>query len=1481
MPTSLYLLLRSSSVQTYLTHKITQYVSNKYHVKIDIEGVDIGLFDKVILEKLYVEDNRGDTMIFVDELKVVVNKFKYSTNYINANKITLSHAYLNLFSNENDVLNLQQFINKFSSTEEEDTTSATWNIECHKFDLENIRFAYRTFKPDSVEHGMNFSDLYLDSINGQIAQLNIGDTISLKINQLSLLEKSGFRLDSTKAGVGVSNKGILLDTLMLKTPYTKLISNNFGFNFDSFDDFSDFIKKIDMKVDILDSSYLSSIDLAYFVPDIWGLNQTVRLTGNITGTINSLKAKNLFIAYGKSTSLLTNFDISGLPDIEQTFMFIDIEQLAVNPIDLKNFKLPPFNENNYLELPDMLNGVGTMFYEASFYGLVTDFVVDGELNSTVGKIKTDLRLYPDKNREGKLNFSGNLITQNFRLNPFLKEQGIKGELSMNFNVEGSQTKNGHVSAKLEGEFYDMAINKYKIQKLLLNGDLNNKKFDGSVEVVDNQLSMTLVGLFDFTNELPQIIVDGELRNLNLYRLELVKVDTTANLGFVISANMQGNDINNVTGFAELTDARIKKEGKELKLGKMNLTIQDLSSTEKEISFDSDVVDLSVTGSYNYETLISSINNLIYRYLPSLRETKEEKTKQHISNDNNDFNNFSIEVTLKNTKPLFETIPVNIKIKEGTHLLANYNANDENYSLKLESEEVNYDGYIVENLVLFSRNMMQRMETKLQCDKIFITDSRYIGSFEINSNVYRDTIEFNVDWNNHKPFKNYKGSLRTVTNIYRPTNEDGNSNSNRLLTDIHIKPTKLMLSDTIWQLEPSIIHIDTSYIRVNNFNIAYNDQSFGFEGEISKSSTDTTYINLDNINLEYLNLITEKKGFVFGGRLSGNFSFSNIYDTLVFYTETKINSLVINNDDFGNTLLNAEWNDALQKLHIKSTTGLRHINNLFAEGDYYPGTGVLDFDSIALHHLPLRIFQPFVGDYISNLQGRGHGSLKLKGTIENPELTGNLWLQKTTFLFDYLQTRYNLGRTDIRITPSAIFIDSTAINSLRTGRAYTSVELKHNNYANFRYKVKMDVENFCLMNTNEFQNEYFYGDAFASGAIIIEGNEQDVSIDATVKSEPNTQISIPLSYSGEVSEANDFIKFVKVNDEETTEVNEDYEVDLSGIEMNFNLQVTPDARLQLIFDKKVGDIIEASGNGNIRMLINSQGDFNIYGDYTIEDGEYLFTLKNIINKKLSVKQGGTLKWNGDPYNAQIDITAVYRANKVPIYDLMLDESMRDVYVPVECNLMMSESLTNPNINFSIKLPSEREMNSTLTTQLQSLPEDELNKQILSLLIINRFQPLPGHVQSGMNLESGLSTNAYEVLSNQLNHWLSQISKDFDVGVNYTPGSSLSNSQMEMMFKTQLFNNRVTINTNFGVTNFAGDAATNAAKSRTNNNVVGDFEMNYKITKNGKLRAKYFAKTNDDQLDYDSYYMQGVGIMYKHEFDLDYSEVIRAFFEKIDK
>jgi hypothetical protein len=323
-------------------------------------------------------------------------------------------------------------------------------------------------------------------------------------------------------------------------------------------------------------------------------------------------------------------------------------------------------------------------------------------------------------------------------------------------------------------------------------------------------------------------------------------------------------------------------------------------------------------------------------------------------------------------------------------------------------------------------------------------------------------------------------------------------------------------------------------------------------------------------------------------------------------------------------------------------------------------------------------------------------------------------------------------------------------------------------------------------------------------------------------------------------------------------------------------------VQIIFDPKIGDIIHGKGSGKITMEINTQGKFQMFGHFKIEEGDYLFTLKNVINKRFKIENGGTIEWDGDPLDASVNLEAIYKT-KASLYSIMQNSVVQNsvatnsdyfkTRIPVECQLYLSNKLLKPDIRYEIYLPNaQEEIRSALAGQMPT--EAEVTKQFLSLLVINSFWPNnTGGTTSASNI-SGSSASyvvATEFFSNQLSNWLSTGS--WDVGVNLRPQDQMSSAEVDLALSRQFLNNRLNIT---GGVNYGGTQLNNpnptAAVAQTNTNqntVMGDVNVDYKLTKNGKVSIKAFNKANDQYISISqsdqSLYKQGVGLVYREEFN----------------
>jgi glycerophosphoryl diester phosphodiesterase len=531
-------------------------------------------------------------------------------------------------------------------------------------------------------------------------------------------------------------------------------------------------------------------------------------------------------------------------------------------------------------------------------------------------------------------------------------------------------------------------------------------------------------------------------------------------------------------------------------------------------------------------------------------------------------------------------------------------------------------------------------------------------------------------------------------------------------------------------------------------------------------------------------------------------------------------------------------------------------NFLINGKYYlkESDDELDF-TVKIKKTRLQSFSHYAQDIFSNLSGIVSGELKLVGTVNKPSLTGNLTLQKVNLTLDYLKTTYNLN-TEIELLNNKILFKEVTINDIKGNQAILNGAITHNYFKDWSFDLDFKANNIQVLNTTASDNDVYYGEAYASGSTVIKGPLDNLTFIIGLKSEKGTKIYIPLSNPEEVSKTG-FVTFVDQSNNIANQLKQD-SVDFSGMTIDMSLEATTDATILLVFDSKIGDVIEGTGKGNLRMTVTPTEDLKMYGNYELESGKYLFTMQNVLNKSFYLERGGYLRWNGDPYDAYINISALYKP-KVSLFDLFQDSTFKK-NVPVTLKLNLTDKLFNPNIFFDI---SVQNVDPTVETQIKRLinTEEEKYRQAISLIVAKRFTT-PSDLSDRGGVTSGavVGSNAYELLTNQLSNWASQISDQFDVNVSYNPGDQVTNDQIEVGVQTSILNNRILIDV-------SGGTANTPTNGQNTTNIVGDFNVEYMASKDGRFKLKAFNRSNNNTLinNINSNYTQGVGVFYRQEFN----------------
>lgn len=1464
------------NVQVFVAHKAAEYLSERLHTRVYIGSVDIQFFKKLVLEDVYIEDLHHDTLLYSKKIKLKIRNIDLEKHKIDIGAVELLSTKTKLIQYiYEDNLNFQFIIDSFITDTAKVASNIPWDIKFGQVTLINNDFTYRSEKDTLLTTGVNYFDLRTSSVNAKITDIIIDqDTIHAKIDYLSALEKSGFILEKFQGIATVSPIGIQVDQLKIRTPYS-LISTDLTFNYSQYKDFRTFNEHVHMKAE-LDHSLVNMKDIAYFAPALKGLTQRMIVSGKVSGTVSDLRGKKMDIQLsGTGTQFIGDIKLKGLPNIEETAIYLNVESLKTNYHDLTQIPVPPFETNQKLDIPESIAKLGNMKFKGTFAGLYNDFYAYGKFSSALGSLSSDLLVTNDATK-GKSFYKGQLKSTAFDLGKFLGTD-VLGKVTANVSIDGSGLTLENISANLKGTINSLEFKNYTYKNIVIEGDIAKQIFKGKLNVKDDNIDFDFNGNVDFTQELPHLNFISTINRADLVALNFISSDKKTNFSTQLNVNVTGNNIDNLIGQINFDNTIYQKGNEVFQLKNFNLEA-GLDNGLRSIHLFSDFVDAKVTGSFKILELPISVQKLLSTYLPSYFGIR--KFPKNISPQQ-----FEYSFIFKKTDDLTRLFAPKVTIAPNTTIQGAFNSVKNEMALTGNSTKLTFSNFVFKNWDMYAgtNQLTQKLVFKTRCERLYLTDSTWLSGFSLNTTTSSDSVHLDLVWDN-KTKKKTTGDIRAFLHFHP---ED---------IVFKILPSQFSISDSVWSVsKANEVFIDSSRIVVNQLVLEHDNQSIGVNGIISSTKEDQIKLTLNNFNLVNLNNYTVPIGLTFKGIVNGESTISDIYHDPLFLSNNNFSSLFVNGNKIGDGSVESIWNSKKEALYMHGSFTLGIVPNILFSGYYYPKKEEENIDmTLNLQALQMQIFEPFVKEYCSDLSGLIAGNINVLGSVKEPKLSGVLNVNAKKVRVNYLNTVYNFSQQIIIKNNSFDFDNFVIYDTPYHNKAIVNGKVYHDNFKNFQLDFDIEAQKFMCLNTTEVNNNLYYGKAFVSGIVNISGYMDNILIEANVKTESATtndksdkinllskaemtKFYIPLSSAGEISE-NSFITFVKKDSSIT--IKNDYKVQLGGLTLKLDLDVTPDAEVQLIFDQRVGDIIKTRGKGNIKLNIDTKGDFKMYGDYVISSGDYLFTLKNIINKKFDIEKGSTIKWNGIPYKADLNLNAIYKARATlrPFFPDSTGQVDRNKRYPVDVKLLMTGDLMSPDINFDIGLPTVDA--GTRQNVLSYIDNDaEMNRQVFSLLILNSFVTPYQLNNSGDKLvntsergSAAAGTTTSELLSNQLSNMLRNISNDFDVGVNVRPGDEVSSAEAALALSTQLFNDKLSIDGNVGVNN----------NNQSANNIVGDVNIDYKLTDDGKLRIKAFNKSNDitNQIISTGPYTQGVGAFYREEFDT-IGELFRRYLERIKK
>ncbi|MDH5610070.1 MAG: translocation/assembly module TamB, partial [Cyclobacteriaceae bacterium] len=684
------------------------------------------------------------------------------------------------------------------------------------------------------------------------------------------------------------------------------------------------------------------------------------------------------------------------------------------------------------------------------------------------------------------------------------------------------------------------------------------------------------------------------------------------------------------------------------------------------------------------------------------------------------------------------------------------------------------------------------------------------------------------------------------------------------TDIHLLPSRLKVFDKEWNISrTNRVRFVDDKILFSNLELFHLEQSVKIDGVLSDSLATLLDISFEKFDLENLNTLIPKKlnGIVNG---SGRFYRTSSNESMRFELGLDIREMMFEGVLLGDFTGISEWDRARNGLYLDFGLVRENINTMRINGYVRPGkTEELRIEA-RFDRANLNLLEPLFSQLVSGVDGTASGEFEIVGTFEDPEIYGFARVNDGRVTLDYLNTTYQFSGLT-RFEDNLILLRDLKFTDRFGNRAILKGSVKHHRFTNFFTDLDIAHTNFELLNTNRTQNSLYYGNAYGTGTIRVVGPIENILIKAEATSMPNTRIYIPFIEEQSV-EKKDYITFSAKSGLKSDEP-ANKKTNLTGITMDFDLNVTEDAYMELIFNPRTGDIIRGRGDGNLQLRINTSGDFEMFGRYEVRDGAYNFTT-SLINKELQVKPGGSITWYGDPYAGILDIEATYR-QLADISDWEAPQttsafSTPSQKYPVLVVLGLKGAMMSPAISFRMEMEQSnapglddrwRQMLSAVNGN-----EEELKRQVFSLLVLRKFSRQNSFVVSA-GFQSGLSSVS-EFVSNQLSYWLNQVDENLEVSIDLNTLSPDAFNTFQLRLAYTFLDGRLRVTRGGGVT-------TVVDQNPGFGSILGDWSVEYVLTQDGRWRARVFSRANQLAVHQD---MTGASFQFVQSFD-ELSEIFQ--------
>jgi len=1020
-----------------------------------------------------------------------------------------------------------------------------------------------------------------------------------------------------------------------------------------------------------------------------------------------------------------------------------------------------------------------------------------------------------------------------------------GDLNGDFYLTG----HGPISKVYLGDSKGFIKNINLFSNKYENINLKTQKLDDGYKnqliIEDNNVQFDFSIISKLKNDVTSHEGLFKIKKIDLNHFSSNLGDGTSNLSGNLLIDYYGDKIDNLSGVLNFKDFIIEKGSSKYNFSNFLVENNFIDSYRKIEIKNSNSFSGKIEGNYYISDAINLLSNFINEVYPFSSEKKLLKD-QDISF------NFGIKSNF------LKTLYPKIKSDKETIIEGIISSSKNSSKLNLFIPNLFYNNLDVYGLKMIVDTSNPDYNTTVSIDEI--NNQNYqIRGFYSSSIKLNDELNINLSFEEGVKFKN-KYSINSNYSFH-----NGKS-------FLEIGKSKILFKENLWSINDSNTSI-LSYdhirkkIELDLINAKIDEEEISFSGSYKSSKDFDLFLEVDNLSINKIS--PEFPRFNLQGKLNTSIELKRSLTDNTLKIEIEGNDFQINNNTIGDILVSSSGNTQMNSYGIDLMVKKDKLKTLTGKGsllgiDMNPR---LDIDLI-FNQFNIDFLSPLGRENIKNIRGEINGEVNLWGPIESPYHTGKLELNNSGLKINYTNTDYGfVDGAEISLVNQSFNIKNTKfIDTKFETEGFVSGKIEHVNFKNWNFDLNINSEKIMMIDIPRNDEAIFYGNGFFKGNVNLTGPSKNLNINVVGETQEGTIINIPWADDYGIVDPS-FIEFKDKSKPSNIFSNKINSKNFQGIEMNFELDIDSDAEIAIVIDNETGSFLKGKGGGNVLMEINTKGKFNIWGDYVVSEGVYNFKNLSLIDKKFTLKPGGTIGWEGDPYLAIMDLEAIYKVPGGANPALLLDNPNFNKKIPTEVIIKLQGNLLKPDDPiFQINFPNA---SGVVKSEINYRLSDPQISQLQAISLLSQ-----GIFISEVSVSiQGITNNLYEKASDVFSDLIGSDEGKLIFGVNYLQGDKSeyldfdSEDRLGLTLSTQI-TDKILINGEIGV----------PVGGMEETLIVGDVQIDFILNEDGSLKAKVFNKENEFRyIGDDLGYTQGIGVSYEVDFET-FSELLSKIIKR---